>query len=143
MGGVEVMSELLQCYGEHKAVTQLGETWGKLGQRAVAKVQSGQLKDAGLQQKCRLGIGVGPEKMVQSSAEFENLFRQKTLRAGRFRQVRKLCSLKLEQIRAMDFSSFARTWQVYLYWSHRHESKTSEEWRNGFEGCGVYICTLW
>lgn len=39
MGGVEVMSELLQCYGEHKAVTQ----------------------------------------------------------------VRKLCSLKLEQIRAMDF----------------------------------------
>jgi len=69
MGGVEVMSELLQCYGEHKAVTQLGETWGKLGQRAVAKVQSGQLKDAGLQQKCRLGIGVGPEKMVQSSAD--------------------------------------------------------------------------
>ena len=69
MGGVEVMSELLQCYGEHKAVTQLGETLGKLGQRAVAKVQFGQLKDAGLQQKCRPGIGVGPKKLVQSSAD--------------------------------------------------------------------------
>ena len=98
-----MMSELLQCYGEHKAITQLGETWEKLGQRAEAKMPDCRLR------QCRLGIGGCPEG-VQSS-EFENVFRQ-TLRAGRFRQVRKLCSLKLEQIRSMDFSSFARTWQV-------------------------------